>query len=133
MKYAEEQVQESLEKLRKLCPPGTTVYTSMVHVSRSGMSRDIRLFVIDGKGEDHGPTSIGWYVAHVLGSSLTQNHAVKVSGWGMDMGFHLVNALSYALHGYKSKGADARASEGRPFKPRRGHFRAGYSLNHRWL
>lgn len=53
----------------------------------------------------------------------------------MDMGFHLVNSLSYALHGHKDRGADAieKSKIGHPFTPRRGHFRAGYSLKHEWL
>jgi hypothetical protein len=45
----------------------------------------------------------------------------------MDMGFHIVNSLSYAIHGMKDRG-DA------PFhNARRGHYRAGYSLKHDWL
>lgn len=134
MKYSKEQVAESRARLLKLCPPGTTIYCTLRHVSRSGMLRHISLHVVK-KGT---PVSLSWDAARVLGWSLNDGRshwAIKVDGCGMDMGFHLVNQLSYALHGWKDKGADAieQSQTGRPFKPRRGHFRAGYSLRHEWL
>jgi hypothetical protein len=119
--------------LRRLCPPGTTVYTDVAHVSRSGMMRHIRAFVI----QDKEPFPISAHVARVLGWPLNDGRsywAVKVGGCGMDMGFHLVNALSYKLHGMKDRGDGAKSeNSGRLFTPRRGHFCAGYSLSQRWL
>lgn len=135
-RYSKQEVQESLTRLRKLCPPGTTIYTTLEHVSRSGMMRRIRLFKLV-KGDRIGLT---WDVARVLGYSIrtprgwVQDRGLAVSGCGMDMGFHLVNSLSYALHGHKPKGDGAKPeTAGRPFTPRRGHYHAGYSLNHRWM
>jgi hypothetical protein len=130
-RYSKAEVQESLARLRKLCPPGTTVHCVLRHVSRSGMMRHISLF--------KGTQPISWDAARVLGYSLNDGRAhwaVKVGGCGMDMGFHLVNSLSYALHGHKDRGEDAieKSRLGHPFTPRRGHFRAGYSLKrHEWL
>lgn len=133
-RYSKEQVAESLARLRKLCPPGTTVYCTLRHVSRSGMMREISLHVIERRGL----VSLTWDAARILGWPLNDGRAhwaLRVSGCGMDMGFHTVNALSYALHGMKSRGADAKDAQTRgvPFTPRRGHFRAGYSLKHEWL
>lgn len=135
-RYSKQEIEESRAALRKLCPPGTTVYTVLRHVSRSGMMRNISLQVVKaGNVQD-----ITWHVARVLGypirhaSGWVQDRGLSVNGCGMDMGFHLVNALSYALHGRKPRGEGAAAENaGRFFKPRRGHYRAGYSLNHRWL
>ena len=33
--------------LRDMLPPGSTVYTRIEHVSRSGMSRDVRVYIVD--------------------------------------------------------------------------------------
>lgn len=122
---------EALTHLRKLCPPGTTIHTNIRHVSRSGMYRVINCYVI--KGGDM--IRISWSVATVCGFRYDDRHeGIGVSGCGMDMGFHIVYTLSYALHGMKSKGDGAKEeNQGRPFTPRRGHYRAGYSLEHRWL
>lgn len=132
-RYSKEQVAESLARLRKLCPPGTTIYCTLRHVSRSGMMREISLHIIKRSG----PVSLSWDAARVLGYPLRggAHWALRVGGCGMDMGFAVVNSLSYALHGMKSRGADAieQDNAGRPFTPRRGHFRAGYSLKHEWI
>lgn len=135
MRYSETEKADARALLAKYCPPGTVVYTSLVKVARSGMSRQIALHVMDCKHNEIRP--ITWAVSRLLGLGTNNGTgsawAVKVSGCGMDMGFHVVNSLSYALHGHKSKGADAIAASGRPFTPRRGHYRAGYSLIQRWL
>lgn len=122
--------EEARVELRKLCPPGTTIYTSLRHVSRNGMYRLIQVHII----RNNEPRWLSSLVARALGCRL-KHDAVGISGCGMDMGFHLVHSLSYALHGYESKGvAAAMEKPGIPFNnPRRGHFRAGYSLKHRWL
>lgn len=132
-RYSKAEKAEALETLRKLCPPGTKVYTTLRHVSRSGMLREISLHILK-KGQI---VHITWNAARVLGWPVNDGRAywaLRVSGCGMDMGFHTVNTLSYALHGYKAKGEGALAENtGRPFKPRRGHFRAGYTLEHEWI
>lgn len=135
MKYNKADVQESLSRLRKLCPPGTTVFCTLRHVSRSGMQRQISLHVVK-KGE---MVSISWDAARVLGWSLNDGRAywaIKADGCGQDMGFHTVHCLSYALHGMKDRGDGIVASArgvSMISKTRRGHFRAGYSLNQRWV
>ena len=49
---------------------------------------------------------------------------LKVPGVGMDMGFHLVNTLSYALHG----------TDNQPYCVNgRNYSRSGYTLEHRWI
>jgi hypothetical protein len=122
---------EALAQLRKMCPPGTTIYTVLRHRSRSGMYRVIDAFVLKG-GE---PLRISWSGAKLAGFRYDRKHeGIGVGGCGMDIGFHFVNNLSYALHGMKSKGDGAKPeNQGRPYSPKRGHYRAGYSLEHRWL
>ena len=123
---------EAIADLRKILKPGSTVYTICTHVSSSGMTRRIRTLIL----EKDGPREISHYVARILGHRRNdRDGGIVVGGCGMDMGFHLVNRLSYALHGWKAVG-DAVKEEGKgiPFnKTRPGHYRAGYSLNHRWM
>ncbi len=90
---------EALAKLREWLPKGSTVYTILRNVSRSGMSRDIGLVVM--QQDDSGkPYFIhpNHAVSVVLGLSLKRD-AVRVGGCGMDMGFHIASSLSRALYG----------------------------------
>lgn len=125
-----EEKNAALAALQKYCKPGTTIYTILRHVARSGMSRCIDLYVY----RNNQPVRLSGLVAAVLGMTLDKKWtAINVGGCGMDMGFHLVMNLSYALHGHKSKGDGIEADEmGAPFTPRIGHYRAGYSLRHQW-
>ena len=129
-KQKEQEREEAIKYLRKMIRPGTEVYTLIRHVSRSGMSRDISCFIVKA----HSICTIDWHVQRVLDYPFSKNQGIKVGGCGMDMGYHVVNSLSYALHGMKDRGDGAREeNQGRPYPPRPGHFRAGYSLEHRHL
>jgi hypothetical protein len=80
-----------------------TAYTIIRSVSSSGMSRQISVKVIkEGRLYD-----ISFSVAKLLEYPLVQkaHNAVRVSGCGMDMGFHVVSSLSRVLFGddYKIK------------------------------
>lgn len=94
--------------------PNDTVYTLVRHVSASGMSRDISLFVArDGEIND-----ITYYAAHAIGWRLVERNgrrAIRVSGTGMDMGFHLVYTLSNIVYRGEVDGD------------------AGYTLEQEWL
>lgn len=99
--------QEALDHLREAFPKGSTVYTILRHVSKSGMLRHISPVALTPDG----PRYWWMYVATALDLPTVNgmHDAVKVRGAGMDMGFHLAYNLSYVLYG------------------------DGYALNHRWL
>ena len=93
---------------------GDRVYTLNRHTSSSGMSRDLSLFV----ARDSEIVNITYYAAHALGWRLVERNgsrAIRVSGAGMDMGFHTVYTLARVLF--------RGAVEGD----------AGYSLKLEWL
>lgn len=99
-KVSETQKAESRQVLRDLFDgqENPTAYTVIRHVSASGMTRDISVKVIDDDGRLR---DVSWHVAKVLGWTLRDvsgDWAVRVSGCGMDMGFHLVYTLSHVLY-----------------------------------
>ena len=98
-KPTKEEKDQALKTLRKYCKPGTTVYTILRHVSKSGMSRCIDLYVY----RNNEPIRLSHYAATVLGEALDRRwEGIRISGCGMDMGFELVYQLSRALHGQNS-------------------------------
>lgn len=97
---------ESIERLKEWgIAPGDTIYTVLKSVSASGMSRKLSVFKI----ENNEPVWLSYHVARILGGWDDKSESVRVTGTGMDMGFHVVYSLSLAL------------------------FNDGYALNQRWL
>ena len=147
---------EAFSNLRKWIKPGDTVHTIMDHVSSSGMSRNIRVVLVDKDGDITHPN---WAVSVLLGYPRAKHgDGMRVGGCGMDMGFHIVHSLGYALfgeeaeHGTTKEAAKLRKAiyEADKFywhqgekgeriapdftKPDRKWFgAAGYALKHRWL
>ncbi len=105
---------EAIVQLRAWIKPGDTVYTILDSVSRSGMSRQIRVvlpYTRDDGTIDH------LHPNHAISTALGIRQAKRgdgliIGGCGMDMGFHLVYELSHALYGdgypCLGKGADGR-------------------------
>jgi hypothetical protein len=100
---AERERREAIENLRKRIKPADTVYTVLRHVSRSGMSRGIDLYII----EDGRPV----WITGLVGIALDRRQSIedwrkqkglKIGGCGMDMGFALVHDLSAVLYGHKA-------------------------------
>lgn len=134
MTKKEHEQEKARESLRKMIPPGTTVYTMIKSVSRSGMSRKINAYII----RDNEPVWISPMVAKAVGYRFDdKTESIVVEGCGMDMGFHLVNSLSYALHGVAEHG-ECEIPTGYSQcpgmnNPTPEHYHAGYSLKQKWM
>ncbi len=101
MKYSKADQAEAREYLMRVLKPGSKVFTILRHVSRSGMSRDIDLYLL----ADDGRVYLSYSVAVLVEYPRAKDGSLKVGGCGMDMGFHVVNSLSYALfHEYTCTG-----------------------------
>ena len=102
----------AVEKLHEhYLTPGATVYTLRRHISSSGLSQDISLYVVNNNKLEN----ITYYAAHALGERLIESagyRAIRQQGGGMDLGFNLVYNLSSVLYA--------------------GQDRAGYVLKHEW-
>ena len=98
---------DALAVLREHLPAGSTIYTILRSVSRSGMLRVISVVALT----PNGPRFLSYQTAAVLGIPCTDKGeaGVKVRGCGMDMGFHVAYEISKAMHG------------------------DGYACSHRWL
>lgn len=102
----------AIMNLKDRFPKGSTVYTILRSVSRSGMIRSIGLLSIrpDPEGGELVIRHPNYAAALVLGLRDDQrNGGVRISGAGMDMGFEIVYRLGSVLYG------------------------DGYALKHRWL
>ena len=151
-KYTKAEKAEAFAMLRKMLKPGDTVHTILDSVSRSGMSRDIRVVVL----RDGAPLHPNWSVSVLLDyPRAKRGDGMRVGGCGMDMGFHIVHSLGYVLFGEDAEhGVGEEANQLRKAileaakhyftqggqkapdwrKPGREWFGgAGYALKHRWL
>jgi hypothetical protein len=110
--------EEARRDLRALLPAGSTVYTVLRHVSRSGMSRNLDCYALttDGDGKAW-IRRITWQVCKATGHRYnTKAEALTITGCGMDMGYSVVNDLAIGLYC-----PDVYTHEG------------AYSLRHEWL
>lgn len=73
----------------------TRIWGKVEHVSASGMSRSIKLYiVIEGN-----ITDITGYAADALDKKRDRHWGIKVTGCGMDMVMHLIDSVSYRVYG----------------------------------
>ena len=95
VQQAYDTVRNLLDKAVKGHDGKPTVYTVLRHVSSSGMTRWLDLFVIvDGE-----PRRITWQVSQIIGGTYDRKReALKIGGCGMDMGFEAVYRLSHAIN-----------------------------------
>lgn len=128
--------QEAIEKLKEWIKPGDTIYTTVKHVSRSGMMRVIDVHLI----ENNEPHWISYLVSKVLEWGFDEKkEGVRVSGCGMDMGFHLVYTLSSILFrdGFDCIGEKCPSNDhvNRVQAPNGiwHHSSGGYALKQRWM
>lgn len=110
---------QACETLRAMIKPGDTVYTTLRSVSRSGMRRTISIHVVD----DGQIRDVSNLAAIATDSRIANDGGLIVGGCGMDMGFHIVYSLGWAIY---PQGSNC----GRQGKP---DTDGGYSLNQRWI
>ena len=109
----EEDYDNAISALKRYFPKGRTVYTTLNHVSQSGMTRHIDVLAPamtknrDGRGLSI--VNVSYYVANACGYNRAKDGSLKVGGCGMDMGFSVAYDLSRTLYG------------------------DGYALEHEWV
>jgi hypothetical protein len=132
MKRADIERQEAVENLKQYVKPGDVVYTTLRHVSSSGMFRAIDVFVM----RDNQPLRITWDVGRAIGETYNRKHeALGVSGCGMDMGFHVVYNLGRVMfrEGFDCVGNHCPSNDHSNREDNVRHKDGGYALRQRWL
>jgi hypothetical protein len=95
MKATKQQKADALARIQALVKPGDTIYTQFVSVSRSGMMRKIKVYVM----QNNEPINITSQVSDLCGFGYDYNtDALKVAGCGSDVGFEAVYSLACALY-----------------------------------
>lgn len=135
-KYTKAEIAESRESLRRLFLDHNIreVKCCLKHVSKSGMARDIKLYVVmPARGDYPGDLrSITYDAAVVLGESV-RNEGVRMTGCGMDMGFHAVYNLAWALFGRPDTWSAEDVEKLAPSLHKGNETDPGYILHHHWI
>ena len=85
-----------IDQLSKM--KGQTIYTILRRISADGMNRVIDMFFV----ENNQPIHIHFGTSRIFQKryQTSNGFGYKVGGCGMDMGFHLVQSLSYTICRY---------------------------------
>lgn len=86
-------IQQTKEKVKAILEGIDTIYGIVRHVSASGMSRDIDLYII----KDNQLQYLTVYASVILGYTMSKNRGMKVGGCGMDMVFSCVSSLAKSV------------------------------------
>ena len=91
-----------IDQLSKM--KGQTIYTILRRISADGMNRVIDMFFV----ENNQPIHIHFGTSRIFQKryQTSNGFGYKVSGCGMDMGFHLVQSLSYTICRYLNQELD---------------------------
>lgn len=138
------EIAEWTQEMRADVPPGSTLTTVLRHRSASGMTRDIDVYSFTCEDGRVVKRWLSYRAAAILGWTFNERtEAVRVSGAGMDMGFHLVYSLSRRLYpdGFTCTGKDYPDkrcpsndhSNGAPIDGTMHHSDGGYAISHEWL
>ena len=137
----QEERQQAIEQLRKFLKPGDTIFTILRHTSKSGMTRDIDIYIV----KDNEPVWLSGYARHVVGDGKSRDgNSIRVGGCGMDMGYHIVHNLGYALFpdGFDCTMRDGHGRDRCPSNDHSNgddsysdhhHDSGGYAFHHAWM
>lgn len=124
--------------------PGSTIYTTLLHTSRSGMMRVIKV-IVPGDGQVF---DLSGAAARAVGARYDDHRGgVIMTGCGMDMGYAVVYDLSRVLFadGFACTGVidgprrcpsndhSNERGDDADWTPGRIHSDPGYALHHQWL
>lgn len=141
------EAEDARKTLKKMLKSGDTVYTTLKHVSGSGMQRTIAVLVVKRNRftRQNQILNISYKVSQVTGFRYDSDRAgVKVSGSGMDMGFHVVYTLGEMLfpHGHPCTGKDTgknrctsndHSNGDRDYTKGKRHSDGGYAFEQVWI
>jgi hypothetical protein len=140
-KEKEQKRVQAIEYLKEYFKPGDTVYTALLSVSSSGMSRHIAVYAL-GIRENGKPFiyQVSHLVADSLGYRRAKDGSLVVGGAGMDMGYSVAYGLSSVLFrdnftciGEGCPANDHTNGDPEGYKVGHKHTDGGYALRHSWI
>lgn len=111
MTKALSRIQQARQNLEEWVKEGDTIYTVIRSVSRSGMSRRIDVMKFDGGRRIYLTTcmaDLGLAGMKMSMNDWAKSRGASIPGCGMDMGFHAVDTLCYAIFQKSSHDANVR-------------------------
>ena len=99
MRTLEQDKLDAISKLKEFVKEGDTLYTDVKHVSKSGMTRHMKVVQLQVYKNKATPSYWHYFIAKALDLPMNKDYQVIVRGCGMDMGFHLIENLSRVLYG----------------------------------
>ena len=128
-KYTAEQIARAREHLAFL-KPGDVIQTQLLNVSRSGMTREIGVYVarVTDDGQPY-IDNLSWYVAVLTGQRLSDRGGVIVGG----MGTHLIYSLGRALYPGGVPCTNDHINGDRAYSKSKTHRDGGYAFRQEWL
>ena len=97
MKSTDLEKMESVDALKRLLNPDSTVYAILRSKSKNGMSRTFDLIVFDEHGNDF---HLSRRIAALLDLTFDQNkEGLKVRGVGTNVGLHVVSEVGRLVFG----------------------------------
>lgn len=80
----------------RLLPAGQfRIYTQLAHVTKSGMMRSIKLYIVPEAGTI---VNVTRYVANLLDKNIDRYDGITVRGCGFDVGYDLVYRVALKLY-----------------------------------
>lgn len=115
---------DTVDILRRKRP---TLHTILRHVSSSGMTRHIDVYLLDKERKLY----LSYLVHKICGYPRTKEGALRIGGYGTDMGFAVVYAFSSRIfpEGFKYK----KTEHHRNGDPAPVDKDGGYGLHQEWL
>ena len=94
-----QEIEDAKQTLKNIgCKDGTTIYTTIRSVAKSGMSRSISCFIVTTEADGGNYIQcVDYFVGIALGLKRHKDGGLIVRGAGMDMGYKIVSDLSSVM------------------------------------
>lgn len=92
--------QEAQKELKRYIKPSTVLIIQVTSVSKSGMSRKMKVYTADKKTGRL--LHLTYSIADLIGYKYNNDDTITVKGCGMDMAFWLADRITHSLYNGKT-------------------------------
>jgi hypothetical protein len=127
--------ESAIARHREFLKPGQAIYTKVEHVSQSGMSRDVSVYIV----QENKIINITYLIGEAMGLKRNRKtEGLRIVGCGFDAGFEIAYQIGRALwpEGFQCVGINCRSNDhfngDRDYSPHL-HKDSGYIFCHEKL